>query len=193
MARQLKTGLIYSFHYRRFKNDPNPLVLVLYCDRRICHAINFHYLKGNYNIQLIHMIASIASKTLKMKSMYAHYHSWMKRKIPGVIARAYRTYKPQHITGVKKITKGFWGVESFLKSLKKPKHLKLTEVQKRLIEKINKKKAERIKKQEFKKTKITPKQLEENIKNYVRKMDKILESLRKKDKSKYTYTHRRNR
>ena len=174
---KLESGTIYSVHYRRYKVDPKPLILVLYSNKHICHAINLHYLHGKYSKQLIHMIAAIATKVIKFSSIYNHYHGWMKRYIPGVIKRAYRTYKPQHMTSIKPITKGYWGITTFLQE-GQPK--KMTTVQKRLSEKIN---IEKSKKIQTKQKSIQ--QLEKDITAYVDKIEAIL-STRKEDQTKYT-------
>jgi len=142
---KLSAGNIYNFHYRRYKHDPYPMVLVLYCDDKLCHALNFHYLIENESDELIHMIAALATRSMKSRSMYTHYHNWMKRNIPGVIKNAYRTYKPNHITENKQITRGYWGVQTFVAELrKKTKPQQLTAVQKKLAEKLNKRKVEEI-------------------------------------------------
>lgn len=186
--KQLKEGLIYSFKYNNYKKDPNPLVLVLYSDQRICHALNFHYLHGDLNMQLIQMISRVASKKLRIKSMYAHYHHWMKKNIPGVIRVAYRTYKPNFMSGVQQITSGFWGTNSFMQSMIGRRKLKLTETQKRIAEKIDKKK---LKEGELYKEKVTRKLSynPQNIENYVSLMNKIVQEGKKTDKTKFTYAY----
>jgi len=178
----LKIGNIYSFHYRRYKVDPNPLVLVLYCDKDICHALNFHYLSKELNEQLIHMIATLAVKNNKDIDTYNLYHNWMKRHIPAVIRNAYRTYKPNQITSVKKVTNGYWGIKTFLKEKEeKEKHLKTTQVQERISKKINKKKAETLANK-----KLNLNKLQDYIINYVNYVDKLIKENRKEDKSIYT-------
>ena len=163
--------------------DPNPLVLVLYCDDKICHCLNFHYLPGQLSDQLINMIAQISIKKLKPKSMYSHYHGWMKNHIPSVIRKAYRTYKPNQITGEKKITSGFWGIKTFLNEIQnKNTHKKLSTIQKRLSEKVNKKKVVKLGKAKP----IDVETLEKNIDNYLSQIDAIVKKGRKEDMSKYT-------
>lgn len=185
--KKLETGNIYSFHYRRYKTDPNPLVLILYHDKDICHALNFHYLKANLTIQLIKMIADFAIKNSKKISMYQHYHNWMKRYIPGVIKNAYRTYKPNHITSVKQVTKGNWGIESFVNYIAdKEKHLTKTKVQERLSKKLRTEKTKEI---EGKKININ--KLENYIINYVDTAEDLIRKSREKDQSIYTRVHKK--
>jgi hypothetical protein len=185
---KLETGNIYSFHYRRYKNDPNPLALILYQDNNICHALNFHYLSKNLNEELILMIAKMATKMIKTESMYNLYHNWMKRNIPGVIEKAYRTYKPQHITSVKRMTRGYWGIQSFINFMKEREaHLDLTTVQKRLAEKIKKFKETERKKPEKKKVNLN--KLQNYIIKYVEQADELVKEHREKDKSAYTKRH----
>jgi hypothetical protein len=187
---KLNTGNIYSFHYRRYKQDPNPLVLVLYCDNDICHSLNFHYLPKKLNNKLIHMIARLALKQLKTRSTYALYHNWMKKYIPDIIKRAYRTYKPNQMTSIKRITYGYWGITSFLKYIdKQEEHKKLSTVQERLSKKINKQKTKKITKQK----KINVEKLDDYIKNYVNAIDIIIQSGRTEDLSKYTFPLRKSK
>lgn len=184
---KLETGNIYSFHYRRYKNDPNPLVLILYQDKDICHALNFHYLSKNLSEELITMIAKMATQKIKNKPMYELYHNWMKRNIPGVIQNAYRTYKPQHITSVKRLTRGYWGINSFINYMnEKEKHLTLTKVQERLKDKINKFKKATYNKPKKEKRKINLDKLQDYIIQYVNQVDDLIKQTKSKDESIYT-------
>lgn len=184
----LETGNIYSFHYRRFTVDPNPLVLVLYCDDDICHAINLHYLPKPLSEELIDMIAKIAIKNVKLYSMYHHYHNWMKKNIPHVIKHAYRTYKPNQMTSIHQVTKGRWGIKSFIDYQKeKEKHLTLSKVQERLSTKINKEKKKKVPK------KINLNKLEEHIMNYVNEADDLIQKAKTKDESLYTKLYKRGK
>lgn len=185
---KLEAGNIYSFHYSNYKDDPNPLVLVLYCDDEICHALNFHYLGKTYTQELINMICLIALKFLNMKSMYAHYHNWMKRNIPGVIRHSYRTYKPKHIKSVKRLTVGYWGINTFLQEYNQAtKHKKLTAVQEKLSKTINKKKSDAIVKQ---KTKIDFGEMCKQIDRFVDRAEEVYQSGKKEDLSKYTFLNK---
>lgn len=185
---KLQTGNIYSFNYREYKHDPHPLVLVLYCDDKICHALNFHYLNVEYTDQLINMISMIALRYMNTHSMYSHYHNWMKKKIPGVIRHAYRTYKPQYISHTVQITNGHWGLQSFMSVVKQLKAKQLTTLQKRLTSKINQEKSTSIQNE---KKDFDINLLSQNINNYVSQIDAILSKSRKEDQSKYTRLRRR--
>ena len=115
--------------------------------------------------------------------MYSHYHGWMKNHIPSVIQKAYRTYRPNQITGEKKITSGFWGIKTFLNEIQdKNTHKKLSTIQQRLSEKVNKKKAVKLGKSKP----IDVETLEKNIDNYLSQIDAIVKKGRKEDMSKYT-------
>lgn len=179
MARILNAGNIYSFYYKRYKHDPSPLALVLYCDATICHALNFHYLfTKNLNDDLIHMIAALATHNIRLYSMYSHYHNWMKKHIPGVIENAYRTYKPKHITEVKQITRGYWGITTFLNQVRaKNKHLALSSVQKRLSQKINAAKALKFKR-EAAAAEMNIDTISAAIEHYVNYMDSLISEAR---------------
>jgi hypothetical protein len=189
--KKLETGNIYSFHYSRFQVDPYPLVLVLYCDSDICHALNFHYLGKTYTQELINMITQIAMKSIKVDSMYAHYHDWMKKKIPGIVRHSYRTYKPSFIKYPKKLTNGYWGIDTFLKEYQKTQqHPKLTKIQNKLLEKVSKQQTK-----DFNKIKqegvFNIEKMINQINQFVENSDKILQEGRKDDLSKYTFLNKK--
>lgn len=185
--KKLKVGNIYSFHYYRYQVDPNPLVLVLYWDKEICHALNFHYLKDKLTAELIQMIAMFAIKKSKNISMYQHYHNWMKKYIPSVIKHAYRTYKPEYITSIKQVTEGAWGIDTFIKHInQKEKYIVKTKIQERLSKKINQEKVN-----VFKNKKINLNKLENYIINYIDEAEKIIQKSRKENQSLYTRLHKR--
>jgi len=189
--KKLEAGNIYSFHYSRFQTDPYPLVLVLYCDDDICHALNFHYLGKSYTQELINMITQIAIKSIKLDSMYSHYHNWMKKKVPGVIRHSYRTYKPSFIKSPQKLTSGYWGIDTFLKEYHdKYNHNKLTKIQTKLSEKINKKQAQAFKKRKEEGVFNIQKMIEE-IDLFVANADKIIQEGRKEDLSKFTFLNKK--
>ena len=185
---KLEAGNIYSFHYSNYKEDPNPMVLVLYCDEEICHALNFHYLGKTYTQELINMITLIALKFINTKSMYAHYHNWMKKNIPGVIRHSYRTYKPKYIKRPKKLTAGYWGINTFLNEYNNAtKHKKLTAVQTKLSKVINKKKAEKIIKEQ---SKIDIEEMIKQIDKFVERAEQVYQSGKKEDLSRYTFLNK---
>ena len=114
---KLKPGNIYKIKYNKYERDPYPLILVLYEDKHLVHAINLNYLTPALTNKVIEMVAQIAQKQLKFTNMYNHYHGWMKKKLPLVIRNGYRTYALKSIGRTTVIANGYWGAKNLLVTL----------------------------------------------------------------------------
>lgn len=123
-----KIGHIYLTRYRAYKQDPTPLILVLYPGRYadfktakpmdLLHGINLNYLKAGMIEDVYKMIGMIASKQLSGFNSYKLYHDYMKYNLNAAIRNAYRTYVPNKLTNAKLVSKGFRESLSFLDNLK---------------------------------------------------------------------------
>lgn len=188
---RLKKGLIYHFAYSKYQKDPYPLVLVLYADNEYVHGINIHYLGATLTDKLIKMIALVAQKQLNGSNTRSLYHNWMKKNLPGVLRKAYRVYKTRYVKSPVAITKGYWGVESFLQKFKPKKlgekHVADTTEQIKKIVKTHEKKGEEALRHP--KKAITRRELFKNIDKYIGQMEQIVKEGRKDDLSKYTKKH----
>lgn len=111
-------GHIAYFHYARYHRDKNPLALILYADNKLVHCINLNYLSSSMNDEMVDIIVAIAMRQIQNSSdAYMLYHNYLKRRIPTIILRAYRTYKPQHIKNIMYVSDGFNSSISFVKSM----------------------------------------------------------------------------
>lgn len=104
---KIEKGNILYFHYRTWHKDRNPLALVLFADDKLVHAINLNALTPVLTDELIAVIAQIVGRIIDGRDTYALYHNLFKRKLPGVLKYAYRTYKPQFIQSKVFVSKGF--------------------------------------------------------------------------------------
>jgi len=145
MSSELKTGYIYLFKYRAYKQDPMPLVLVLWPGAlanfnaakpaQLVHGINLNYLKAGMLADVFRLISKIATKQLSGRNTYTLYHEYIKSNLSTVVRNAYRTYDLSKATGFKVISKGFHESLSFINKLK-PKDFKEQEVEKLVAKKV---------------------------------------------------------
>jgi len=181
----LQKGWIYNFRYARYRNDPQPLALILYADKRIAHAINISYLSPILANDLIDMLIMIATnkvsgriiKGLDGEDTYELYHSYMKYKLGAIIKKAYRIYFIKSIRDLRPVSRGFNETTNYLSDMKTI----TAPIQKIIKEKIVKDIAFI---QKDNKTILTPLQAEEWAIAYVSAAKEI--SKLKLDKSKYT-------
>lgn len=113
-----KKGCIYRTRYRRYKHDKTPLILVLYADKTIVHALNINYLNTEYIDEYIQFLGKYFKIITGRYSAYSFYHKYMKRGVHNVIKKAYRTYKPDAFSSKSKITFNEIQTLSTLESLK---------------------------------------------------------------------------
>lgn len=114
---ELKTGSIYLVKYREYKQDPNPLILVLYPGtmanfntakpEELMHAINLNYLQAGMAKDVYRLVAMVATKQLSASKMYKLYHEYIKYNLSSAIRNAYRTYHPNKIIHPKLVSSGF--------------------------------------------------------------------------------------
>lgn len=138
---KLKKGGVFFFQYSGYKEDPTPIALVLYVDKRkkLVHAININYLTPRLTDYLINMIALIALKQLNARDMFSFYHNYIKRKLPRVVRTSYRTYKSNKIKNVVLLSQGFDETKDYLNNLKKKQTKKKYEFVRKTIKKQIKK------------------------------------------------------
>lgn len=125
---RFKVGCIYLTRYRAYKQDPSPLILVLYPgtiadfhtakSATLMHAINLNYLRGGMIDSVMRFVAMVATKQLSARDMKSLYHDHIKRELNPAIRNAYRTYDPAKITSIKLVSKGFGESVAFLDAIK---------------------------------------------------------------------------
>jgi hypothetical protein len=115
----LKRGRVYDFRYGRYKEDFNPMVLVIYSDSKDTMGINLHYLtkvetKGyKYRYQASDVVQEnlerwkmgkfkylwefLESETIKHLSSKALYEVF-KVKFPLIPKNCYRHYKNEFLS-----------------------------------------------------------------------------------------------
>jgi len=108
---KLKKGHIYLMKYFHFKNDKEPLILVLYHGRNaknkhLVHGLNLNYLSTQANNQVIDIIYQIMNKKIDFTDEHSFYHNYLKRNAPNVIKKSYRTYTTDQIGSPKEISRG---------------------------------------------------------------------------------------
>ncbi len=185
---KLKRGLIYYFEYGRWHEDPYPLALVLYAGDTLVHCLNLHYLDGQLNDDLIAMITKIALGKLDARDQYKFYHSYMKRRMPGVIKNAYRTYKPGYIRNVVVVSNGFEITQAFLEKLRKfakVKHLTKKKIETQIKKEVKAVGETKRSPEELERIqKLTKPQIHKNVLNYMREIKKIVQERIDKQKAK---------
>lgn len=194
---RLHVGYIYLFKYFNYKRDRQPLVLVLYqgihptTGNHIIHGININYLRKDLTTDLIEMLTQIATKQLDARNMYRFYHSYMKKKIHPIIAKAYRIYLVTYLGKPYIVSRGFNETHSFLSSLIMSKTRSENKIKTKLTDEImlGKEYPENAKTlSENRSTSVGD--VLDNVKNY---FNQIKEHLNKPkfDKRNYTGIHRR--
>jgi hypothetical protein len=169
---RLQTGQILWFEYKKFHEDKHPIALILFdADQNDnVHAINLNYLPNDLNKNVIDMIARIASRQLNAKDIKKLYHEYMKNRLPGVIARGYRTYKRSEIKNVKLVSNGFNESLSFLHKFKTKLGREETKKIAHTIElKVNMAKAVQ---RTVTTAKLTPEEAERRAKEYIQYIKK---------------------
>lgn len=186
---RLKTGYIVWFRYAKYKHDRRPLALILYGGGPLVHAINLHYLDTDLNDKVINFIIKIISKELSARDMRALYHDYLKKKLHPVIQRAYRTYKIDEIAKPVLVSRGFHETVGYLDRFTRKKYDKkeINQIKKKIKKQIKAEK-EIAKKKQI--AKLTPKQLDDAIKNYVKQMSDSSQKLQERSK-KGKYTRRK--
>ena len=193
---RLERGFVYRIKYSQHKNDPFPLVLVLYADKDKAHCINFNYLNNKLTNRLINIITDVATKRTNSENAYAFYHRHLKKLIPAVIKVAYRTYFTSKITNAQKVTEGFYQTKGFLSRLKfvytdqEYKEIK-TKIKQAINQENNPEtEVKRVKRlfRLFKDNeKLSPKQLEERVRLYLEHINDIKIKNPKIDWSAFTF------
>lgn len=115
----LERGYIYNIAYTNYKEDPAPLVLVLYSGEKYTHALNLRYLSPSLTEEIIQFTSKIATGRLSARDARRLYHGYIKRRLPGVVRIAYRTYFTKKIKRPRVVSRGFFEVKNFLGTLKK--------------------------------------------------------------------------
>ena len=64
---KLNKGWIYSIYYSNWREDPNPLVLVLFSGKDKTHCLNLTYLSPALTERVINMLGLLATKKLSYR------------------------------------------------------------------------------------------------------------------------------
>lgn len=89
-------GRVYKCVYTNYKNDPRPLLFILYSDAFYTHGINVNYL-GGMQRTMMQMILYMrkSNKPLTGSIMY----EFLKMRAPGIPELAYRMYFTRYLRG----------------------------------------------------------------------------------------------
>lgn len=120
----IKKGYIYWFKYTKYRTDPQPVVLILWPGdyslsgpKSLVHGINLNHLSKDLTDDVVRMVTKIASGALSGSNTRYLYYNYMKQKLHPVIKRAYRTYLPNAIRGIKTVSNGFHETVKVVKGL----------------------------------------------------------------------------
>ncbi len=182
---KMHAGHIYLMKYFHYRNDKEPLILVLYhgMDRNkdvskrkeVVHGINLNYLSNSNKLtdQVVDFIIQVATKQIKSNDAYQLYHNYIKHKLPKVIAKAYRTYDCRYIGTPIPISKGFDETTTFIKNLNNAQKHNTKDIKQRIKAKI---KTAQEKKEVIKKIyntkQMTSEQILEFVDNYIKLIQK---------------------
>ena len=209
---KLKAGNIYLFKYFRYKQDKQPLVLVLYhgmntlkdkatlhgkpqeIHHEIIHGININYLKDDLTEELIDMMVKIAMKELNAKDMYRFYHTYIKRNLLPIISKAYRIYLVNSIGNPVPVSRGYNETRNFLLNMITSKKETYRVTGNKIRKEINlakKNPNEIYKLSEKKEGKPSVKEILMSVDDYIGRLNEIRSE--KFDKTKFTGIRRRKR
>ena len=196
---RLKQGTITWFKYNRYKVDKEPIALILYGgdSHNNIHALNLNYLSNNLSSRVFNMVAQIASRRLKANDVRRLYYDYMKGRMHPVLAKAYRTYKPNEISRPRIISPGFQETLKWLDKFKRKfsdKEVKKIKTQVKKKVKAAQKAQEYIgdKATKMKHVKLTPEQAEKVAKQYMKMIHKITPGTRL-DPKKFVGIRRRKK
>lgn len=194
MAKKLYKGGVFHFYYQNWKEDPYPVVLILYVGELV-HAINLSYLPAQLSDLVVNMLASISLGKLQGQNTYWLYHSYIKKNMPRVVRMAYRTYKKEKIKNPILVTQGFDATKMFLTN----KRIKATKNNEQVVKQVLKKAIRHTKKTkdenvEWKKKRTSQRieDIEKNVDTYMKKVNEILKN-REEYLNLKNYTKRLNK
>lgn len=195
--KKLERGKIYRIRYSNYRQDPFPLILVLYTDKTKCHALNINYLSQRLTNQLINVISDVATKKVNGSNAYSFYHRHLKKVIPTVIKYCYRTYFNEKIVNPRLVSEGFGQTRNFLQAIKsrfnEPDYKEVKTSIKKAIQQANdpeleKKRVKRMFRMFRENEKLSPKQLEERVNLYLEHINDIKIKNPKIDWSEFTFS-----
>ena len=111
---RMQRGQVYRFEYAGYRDDPSPLALVLWpgdgsVGKRgsLVHGININYLAPDLTADVARLLGEVAARLVDARDARSFYYDHVKRRLPGVVARAYRTYDPRLVRHQRVVSKGF--------------------------------------------------------------------------------------
>ena len=116
---KLKTGTVVLFRYNKYREDKNPLALILHDSDKHgnVHALNLNYLPQRLTTQVVNLIMKIIEREIRTDDMRRFYHDYLRGQLNPVVSRSYRTYKKSEIKSARVVSHGFANARGVLSKI----------------------------------------------------------------------------